>query len=407
MSASPHDAPRPCVLSTFTGAGGLDVGLEAAGFTTLGCLEIDATARETIAINRPSWQLLQPSDVLTAGRSLAPQVLGLSAGDLDLLAGGPPCQPFSKAAQWSSRSRHGLADDRGQGVVGMLDLLERFLPRALLIENVPGFLTGPVSAKQLIERRLRQVNIVTGSRYHLQHWTIDAADYGVPQARKRVIAVAFRDGGEFRLPSPTHVGQPCRAWDALHDLSEPEDTPKLDGWRTLLPSIPEGGNYQYLTDRGEGEALFGYRTRYWSFLLKLAKDRPSWTLAASPGPNTGPFHWNNRPLTARERMRLQTFPDDWSLCGAERVQTRLVGNATPPLLAEVVGRAILENLNLGYRQHMGELPRLRIGRGPQPPPPRPPAPVPDHYKSLIGTHAAHPGTGQGPSPRLPPALARE
>ena len=77
----------------------------------------------------------------------------------------------------------------------------------------------------------------------------------------------------------------------------------------LLPAIPEGENYLFHTNRGAGVPLFGWRTRFWNFLFKLAKDRPSWTIQARPGPATGPFHWTNRRLSARELCRLQTFPD--------------------------------------------------------------------------------------------------
>ena len=129
---------------------------------------------------------------------------------------------------------------------------------------------------------------------------------------------------------------PCRealtAWDALADLPNVPGLRLPGSWAELLPSIPEGGNYLYLTARGGGTELFGWRSRYWSFLLKLARDRPSWTLPASPGPSTGPFHWDNRPLTVRERLRLQGFPDDWQLCGSAHQQIKMSGNATPPPL---------------------------------------------------------------------------
>ncbi|MFG1811697.1 DNA cytosine methyltransferase [Streptomyces sp. NPDC049040] len=160
---------------------------------------------------------------------------------------------------------------------------------------------------------------------------MDAAGYGVPQHRRRAIGIAYRDPVTVRLPEATHTGLPVRAWDALCDLEEEEMPPATGQWARLLPSIPEGGNYLYLTARGEGAEPFGWRTRYWSFLLKLARDRASWTLPASPGPSTGPFHWDNRPLSVREQMRLQTFPDDWVIDQPFRVGRRLVGNATPPV----------------------------------------------------------------------------
>ena len=212
----------------------------------------------------------------------------------------------------------------------------------LLIENVVGFVRSDHGAMRVLHRGLERINRDLGSSYALHHHVLDAADYGVPQHRRRAIVVASRDGKFLEPPEATHRNRPMRAWDAIGDLPDPASALiPLGTWASeLLPSIPEGTNYQWLTAHGGGEELFGYRTRYWSFLLKLARDRPSWTLSASPGPSTGPFHWNNRQLTVRERLRLQSFPDDWSLAGSVRSQLRMAGNATPPLLAEVIGHAL-------------------------------------------------------------------
>ncbi|MET8412908.1 DNA cytosine methyltransferase [Streptomyces sp. NPDC005195] len=195
--------------------------------------------------------------------------------------------------------------------------------------NVEGFLRGRDNASEVIEEGLAGVNDRHGTSYQLVAQVVDAANFGVPQHRRRAIGIAYRDGAEVHLPEATHADNPMRAWDVLWDLEENEKPPATGQWAALLPSIPEGGNYLYLTARGDGEELFGWRTRYWSFLLKLAKDRPSWTLPASPGPSTGPFHWDNRPLSVREQMRLQTFPDEWRIEHPFRAGRRMVGNATP------------------------------------------------------------------------------
>jgi len=108
----------------------------------------------------------------------------------------------------------------------------------------------------------------------------------------------------------------------------------------LLKSIPEGKNYLWHTPRGAGEPLFGWRTRYWSFLLKLSKGQPSWTIQAEPGPATGPFHWRNRLLSIQELVRLQTFPDEYEIVGSRRSAQMQVGNAVPPFLAEQVTIAL-------------------------------------------------------------------
>jgi DNA (cytosine-5)-methyltransferase 1 len=164
-------------------------------------------------------------------------------------------------------------------------------------------------------------------------------------------------------------------------------------WAKLLPSIPEGENYLWHTDRGGGMPLFGWRRRFWSFLLKLAKDRPSWTIQAQPGPGTGPFHWESRRLSMRELCRIQTFPDDVAIQGNYRAVHKQVGNAVPSLLAEVLGRAVRTQL-LGEPRANDTLKLLPPVRLPVPPP-EPVKPVPKAFRDLKGDHEAHPGTGKG------------
>ena len=378
----------------------MDVGLERGGFDPLLCLEIDQMARETLRTNRPHWVVPSDGDVVRAAHTLEPAQLGISVGELDLLCGGPPCQPFSKAAQWASSGRQGMGDLRADTVHATLDLLERFLPRVLLLENVQGFLVGPGSALDVIAGRLQSINSRHKTSYRMEWTVVDAADFGVPQHRKRAIVVILRDELKWSWPSPTYNGRPVTAWEAIGDLAEDAYPPLQGKWAELLRSVPEGWNYQWFTSRGGGPELFGYRTKYWNFLLKLAKNRPSWTLPASPGPSAGPFHWQNRPLTARERLRLQSFPDDWRLPGDYRAQTKLTGNATPPLLAEVLGRQIATVLG---RESEGGLSLVRP-RANVVPEAEPVAPLPGAYAGLVGTKDAHMGPGRGPSPRPAAAL---
>ena len=388
--------PRPKVLSLFSGAGGMDIGLETAGFETVGCVEIDTLARETLRLNRPDWRLLTPTDVIDFADQLLPASIGLTVGELSLLTGGPPCQPFSTAAQWSTTGRSGMRDSRASTIHAFLLTCEKLLPATVAIENVLGFVSGKESAFQTLVEGLNRINSRHGTRYALETTVLDAADYGIPQRRRRAILTAHRDGLAIPLSPPTYTQSPVTAWDALHDL-DPGELPMPKGrWTELLSSIPEGGNYQFLTSRGGGEELFGYRTRYWSFLLKLAKDQPSWTLPASPGPSTGPFHWDNRPLSVSEMARLQTFPQAWQFKGSYRESVKLVGNATPPLLAEIVGHAVLRSLDSGISTPNDE-PKLRIARSNVPhPPANPPRPIPASYRGMVGAKRPHPGTGFGP-----------
>lgn len=387
------------LLSAFTGLGGLDLGLEAAGFSLVGCIENNEAARVSLKTNREGgWPLLEPGDISLLVDHLAPERLGLRRGELSLLAGGPPCQPFSKAGQWCSSSRIGLDDERSNCLHDFLRLVEAFLPHIVLIENVSGFVRGPVSALGEIERTLSAINRRQDTQYRCEHRIVDAADYGVPQRRQRAIIILSRSGTPPTWPSPTHHDNPIRAWDAIGNLRI-ESPPRAVGkWAELLPSIPEGENYLWHTRRGGGKPIFGYRTRYWSFLLKLARDQPSWTLPAQPGPSTGPFHWDNRPLAISEALRLQSFDPEWAVEGSYREQLRQVGNATPPLLAEVFGREIASTF-FGRNNRRRPL-RFSIDRARTVPQPTPPTAVPSKYGRLAGPHPDHPGTGLGPNPRL-------
>ena len=383
-------------LSAFTGIGGLDLGLEHAGFSIIRGIENDAAARRSLALNRPQLRYLKPHHINEVAIDLRPGDLGIAEGELALLAAGPPCQPFSKAAQWSRTGARGLGDNRADTLHGLLALIERLLPHAILLENVPGFVRGGRSALPILKERLAAVNCRHGTCYKLAWRIIDAAEFGVPQRRRRAIVIVLRSGADPAWPVATHHDCPVRAWDALHDV-RPATPPAPSGrFAGLLPSIPEGQNYQFFTERGAGPPLFGYRRRYWSFLLKLAKVEPAWTVPANPGPATGPFHWDSRPLAPEEILRLQTFPSSWRLEGTYREQVRQAGNATPPLLAEILGRSIITQL---YGAKIRGDPVLAIARSKSVPPPTPPRPVAAKYMALAGHHDPHPGAGCGPSPR--------
>ena len=388
---------RPVYLSAFSGIGGLDLGLERAGFVAIGGIERDAAARHSFALNRPRFPLLAPHDVNELARELRPASLGVRAGELALVAAGPPCQSFSKAAQWTRAGARGLRDEQTKRCLSsLMTLVERFLPHAMMVENVPGFVRGERSALTMVRERLATVNKRYGIHYKLSTRVINVADYGVPQRRHRAIVIALRDGADFAWPAATHPDLRVRAWDALRRV-RPKPVPRPRGrFAGLLASVPEGENYQYFTERGAGPDLFGYRCRYWSFLLKLAKGQPAWTVPANPGPATGPFHWESRPLASEEVLRLQSFPQSWRLDGSQREQIRQAGNATPPLLAEVLGQALAAQL-FGLRFVGG--PTLAISRSAAVPPPTPPLPIAREYLSLVGRHASHPGAGCGPSPR--------
>jgi DNA (cytosine-5)-methyltransferase 1 len=398
---------RLSFVSLFSGAGGLDLGLEAAGFESKLCVEIDPDARQTLQLNRPAWPIAEPGDIHLLEASGIKNQSGLQPGELDLLAGGPPCQPFSKSAYWHSGDTRRLKDPRARTLDAYLDTVRILLPRVLLIENVKGIAyASKDDGVRVLREGLSRINRTKQTNYKIQIVHVNAAEFGVPQTRERVFLIADREGREFVPPPPTHgpsgkLEPYMTAWDAIGDLdgSEPPLDCALTGkWADLLASVPEGQNYLWHTSKGGGWPLFGWRTRYWSFLLKLAKDRPAWTIQAAPGPATGPFHWRNRRLSNRELCRLQTFPDDFDIVGPQRSVVRQVGNAVPCLLGEVLGRQIRMQFFARAGSIEGSL-RHFPRRSKRCPPPEVAAPVPDRYKSLAGLYDRHPGEGLGPGRR--------
>ena len=395
-------------ISLYTGIGGLDFGFEVAGFRTAVAVEMDRVCCETLALN-VKWPIL-PDDI---HEFKSPQILrkgGLRKGEPDILIGGPPCQPFSKSGWWSSGDSGRLDDPRSDTLAQYLRVLRDTKPRAFFLENVRGMaFKGKNEGVEFIREGVAEVNRQAGTQYEVNFGVLNAAHFGVPQFRERVFLIGSRDGRPFEFPKPTHGSEDVEdlfntdlepfmtAWDAIGDLPAVPQDPSLyvrGKWGDLLPTIPEGDNYLYHTPRGRGYPLFGWRMRYWNFLLKLAKARPSWTLQAQPGTATGPFHWKNRRLTAQELARLQTFRGGLKFkCGRTDIQ-KMAGNAVPSLLAEVLAREIRRQLfDFPPRGKLKLLPKRQDYI---PPPEKYGRKLPPQYLSMIGEHPDHPGEGKGP-----------
>lgn len=397
---------QPKLISLFSGCGGMDYGFEAAGFQTAVTLEMDRDCCRTLRENR-KWPVIE-ADVFSVTTPALLSRAGLRKGEADLLIGGPPCQPFSKSGYWARGDSGRLTDPRADTLKAYMRVVEETQPRAFVLENVTGLAyAGKDEGLQYLLAEIERINRRTKSNYRPHFKILKAVEHGVPQLRERFFLVAARDGTPFAFPQPafglpvaagefTLTPAPYRtAWDALGDLPSrpPDEELEMQGrWATLLPSIPEGHNYLWHTDRGGGVPLFGWRRRFWNFLLKLAKARPSWTIQAQPGPSTGPFHWNNRRLSIRELCRLQTFPDGVVVTGNRNIAQRQIGNAVPSLLAEIIGREV-QNQLLGLRG--GKSLKLL-------PPARPAVPKPEHVHSVpalylrnLRKETAHPGTGKG------------
>lgn len=362
------------VISLFSGAGGLDIAVERCAEPPLvqdatpGPLhvavatDIESTALQTLETNLGTATVQGDITKLTTKQLL--KAAGLAKGDACLVVGGPPCTPFSKSGFWLDYKREArdpnasLLDDFGR-------VVEDARPQAFILENVQG-LTYRTHAKQFASFLQRMER----AGYNPGFQVLNAADYGVPQLRKRVFVLGQRDGKRLRLPQPTHSGwtEHTRRVDitkksyvtskeAIGDLlpGDPEEGELVEGqWADLAAAVPPGENYLWHTERGGGTPTWRWRSRYWTFLLRLDPDRPATTVQAQPGPWVGPFHWENvtdtdgrlraRRLRLPEIMRLMTFPDHFQIVGGRKTFQRLLGNAVPVELGKAVVRSVVEQL---------------------------------------------------------------
>lgn len=342
-------------VSLFSGCGGLDLGIVQAGFRQVFANDIDPIMASSHRANLGEEGFFCGS-VSKITSSLLRRVSGGKAikGKVDLLIGGPPCPPYSKSRFYRKNKPRALEDPIAtETLKGYLKVLRILQPRAFLFENVHGF------AYKIHADALKYLQAAVSKQgYICSPQVINSADYGVPQIRERFFLIGMK-GKRFEFPPQTHAknasGLPSwsTAGDAIGSLDtekNADDTGHFAGGRhhALLRKVPPGDNYLYFTkERGYSKPLFKWRSRYWSFLLKLSPSRPSWTIQARRSNNMGPLHWRNRILRIQEVKRLQTFPDKWTLKGSIEQQWRQVGNAVPPLLARRLGEAIRDQLASG------------------------------------------------------------
>jgi DNA (cytosine-5)-methyltransferase 1 len=352
-------------ISLFSGAGGLDLGVEQAGFVVRAAVEHDSDACRSLRANFPETAVVEDDIRHVATKDLL-AAAKLKSGDFELLVGGPPCTPFSKSGYWIEAKRQGL-DPEASLLEHYVRVLDEARPQMFLLENVFA-LAYANNNRPWLDFLLEAFDRLG---YAVTQKTVLAADYGVPQRRQRLILIGSLDGAPA-MPDPTHTGpHERRVWDAdsrlphvttrekigdlagRDDLAEPEEV-VAGKYGHLLEEIPPGDNYLFYTaKRGHPHPVFGWRKRYWSFLLKLDPDQPAPTIQAQPGPYVGPFHWTNRRLRCLEIKRLQTFPDDFVICGNRRSFQRQVGNAVPPLLGRRIAEVLAEGrLARGQNQQL-------------------------------------------------------
>ena len=342
------DIKKPKIISLFTGAGGLDSGFKKAGFETIYATDLWDIACETIKKNNLAKDIFC-GDV----RNIDFKKLKRKYQNIDCLIGGPPCPPYSQTRHYLTSKADGFNDERtGFAVPEYFRAVRDLKPKVFLFENVDGF-----SFKTHTEEfeYLKKISDELG--YNITYKVVNCANYGIPQTRKRFFCIgSLKNLPIFEFPEETHEdplkGTDKKPWVTCKEVigefdniteEEKKQRPGTKHYDLLL-GIPPGDNYLFYTEkRGCLNPIFKWKSRYWTFLLKLSPDRPSWTIQASFSTNQGPFHWRNRFLRIEELKRIQTFPDDYILCGDMKEQWRQVGNAVPSDMAYILAKKIKED----------------------------------------------------------------
>ncbi len=333
------------IISIYSGAGGMDLGFKKEHYNILYSTDYWKPACDSL-IKNGLPRIVECKDIREIKFKNLLEKIGKPM--VDVLIGGPPCPPFSKSRFYLKSKKRALEDSEGSyTIMEYFRAVEEINPNIFLLENVPGFAFKPHSdALEFLKKRSEELG------YKIFFKVINCANYGVPQTRERFICVGVKKHlPDFKFPEETHSksGAGKMSWitcsQAIGDLDIelPEDINMQAGskHKELLKQVPPGNNYLFFTkERGHPNPEFIWRSRYWSFLLKLSPNRPSWTIQASHSNNMGPFHWKNRFLRISEIKRIQTLPDDYHLTGDFKTQWRQVGNAVPPRLAQVLAKAI-------------------------------------------------------------------
>ena len=328
-SDEPESKRTFTTIGLFAGAGGLALGVERAGFKTIGLVEIDKDASDTLRKNRPEWRVIN-DDIANVSCLDLQDYFGIAKGELDLLSGGAPCQSFSYAGK-----RLGLEDARGTLFYHYAKFLEQLQPKMFLFENVKGLLTHD---KGRTYKTITDIFESTG--YVIQKKVLNAWDYGVAQKRERLITIGIRKDlvGKihFDFPKP-HEYKPVLR-DVLLDCPESQGTPYSEYKRKIFELVPPGGYWRDIPEDIAKEYMKscwymeGGRT---GILRRLSLDEPSLAVLTSPSQKqTDRCHpLGARPFTIRENARCQSFPDEWEFCGGISSQYKQVGNAVPVNLA--------------------------------------------------------------------------
>lgn len=347
------------VISLFSGAMGLDIGLGQAGLNVVIGQDFDNTCVETMKANghhvlSGDIRELEPETILN--------ITGLHVGEPFMICGGPPCQPFSTAGK-----RLGINDPRGSLFMDFIRMIDYIRPRFFVMENVKGIMSAPLKHVPTDERdkndpkqKLGTVLDVILSEfdklgYKTVYGVLDAVNYGVPQFRERFVLIGSRDKEDIFLPLPTHFQKhqhkDCR-WvtveQVIRDLEDDDCECATLGKerKDYLHLVPEGGNWKDLPKELIPKAMGG---AYLSsggkvgFYRRLSYSQPAPTITTAPAQKATMLCHpvKDRPLSVKEYARIQQFPENWIFKGSTAAKYKQIGNAVPIGLARAIGLAIV------------------------------------------------------------------
>lgn len=316
------------------------MGIEKAGFDTIGLIELNKPASDTLKKNRPEWNVIC-DDIANISCLDLEEYFSIKKGELDLLSGGAPCQAFSYAGK-----RLGLEDTRGTLFYHYAIFLQKLQPKMFLFENVRGLLTHDNG-----KTYKTMVSVFEDAGYSIQYKVLNAWDYGVAQKRERLITIGIRDDLKdsisFEYPTP-HEYKPVLR-DVLQDVPESLGTRYSAKKEAIFSLVPPGGYWRDIPE----DIAKDYMKSCWDMgggrtgiLRRLSMDEPSLAVLTSPSQKqTDRCHpLEPRPFTVRENARCQSFPDEWEFCGTVGEQYKQVGNAVPVNLAYDIAVKIKEAL---------------------------------------------------------------
>lgn len=339
------------VISLFSGAMGLDIGLGQAGLNVVIGQDFDPVCVDTMVANGHrvlggDIREIQPQEIL--------DLTGLHVGEPFMICGGPPCQPFSTAGK-----RLGINDPRGSLFMDFIRMIDYIRPRFFVMENVKGIMSAPLKSEDNKNGSGTVLDVILSEFNKLGYKTVygilDAVNYGVPQFRERFILIGSRDYEDIFLPVPTHFQMHQNAqyrWktvgEVIRDLEEDcGECGKLTPERKkYLQMVPEGGNWRDLPSEIIPEAMGGaYKSGGGKvgFYRRLTYSQPSPTVTTSPAQKATMLCHpkKDRPLSVKEYARIQQFPEDWVFVGTTADKYKQIGNAVPIGLARAIGEAVI------------------------------------------------------------------